>query len=104
MTTYDAGYNNGYAKGWSDGTKSGMAYEIDRNTLKRWDSVPDVDGWYWFKGEVYEYGRWLTIDGIFDIDDPETGMAYASGNHSYVMGDMRGTWYGPITQPWEAQP
>ena len=35
---------------------SGATEYVRADTLRRWDTMPDVEGWYWFSGKYRQYG------------------------------------------------
>ena len=62
-------------------------------TMRKWDTMPDVDGWYW-----YRYAG--TNDCCTCYVD--TGRVNMHGDTRWLTNSQcRGTWYGPLMQPWE---
>lgn len=101
----------GYLDGLRDGYDEGQLDERKRQALRKWDTVPDVDGWYWFDGE---YSRMVYAE-VWHMEPPEDiwkkhrGMVLVEGEFMYAeSGEYEcdesriiGTLYGPLTPPWE---
>ncbi len=70
--------------------------------LRRWDTMPDEDGWYFFEGSQAgpdDYGDGATVRDVYWIDEDfiEYWESVSDAHHTQLVG----TWYGPIPNPFE---
>lgn len=73
--------------------------------MRKWDTMPDVAGWYWFDGEMVDKfipSEWMRVQTLVAQHPDAEKKYWASRNGKrYEIDEMRGTWYGPLTPPWE---
>ena len=87
------------------GYERGVAAERKRHELRVWEEMPDVEGWYWFKGETWIDRLCTTCDPIWrdtsiDMVHVISGANYFE-DYPFMEEQIRGTWRGPIPNPFE---
>ena len=85
--------------------------------MRKWDTMPTQSGWYWFRGFV----EYQPYQGWEPTDPPEVNAAWREiplftmcriiarygrmdcemDLEGYEHDEIYGTWYGPLTPPWE---
>ena len=89
-----------------------------RHELRRWDTMPDVEGWYWLNGKykVIPYGSvtldieppefnatWHGYSGMCKVTTSPSGNTAWLGDEgdAYDDDDLMGTFLGPIPNPFK---
>ena len=107
LTLLDEARQEGYERGRDEGFGEGQLDERKRRTLRKWDTLPNICGWYWFDGVVeWHNPETLRWEPVFNAETRE--LVFVTENEQETwFGDTRdreackGAWYGPLTPPWE---
>lgn len=103
MESLSAGLSGMYDKGYS----RGVADERARHALREWDSVPNASDWYWFDGETMgewpgEWDKRQTIVYVY-ASSPGGYERVEIDGKEYEVREFRGTFRGPIPNPFEQE-
>ena len=85
--------------------------------LREWDTMPDVDGWYWLDGNVWvpSYNsmeppenriRMKRVLSIVLVECGDIGTSIYLATEQLELCDedyIDGAWFGPLTPPWEEE-
>ncbi len=93
-----------HAESFEQGYAAGIAYEKEDKELRKWDTLPDVEGWYWFSGKYRQYGF---EDGYWvetrrpQIQNIVSDGTVDGGEFSWSRETMIGIWIGPLPDPFQ---
>jgi hypothetical protein len=106
------------AKGfWTSDDEFVLDWLDAQPAMRKWDTMPTESGWYWFDGSVewdaypddeyhsskiQTYKTVVAITGYNEDEDNED-LKYMLVNGEFEVYESQcwGTWYGPLTPPWE---
>ena len=92
------------AKAMGEAYESGVADERKRHELRKWDTMPDIEGDYWFSGKYRGYGfadgEWIETRRPI-INHVVSDGTVDDGEFSWSRETMSGIWIGPIPNPFQ---
>lgn len=66
-------------------------------------SLPEKDGWYWFKGKIRTFDYSGLVNLYFAAWRDERSMDVLGWAGIFEADDAEGEWWGPLTPPWERE-
>jgi hypothetical protein len=110
--TYERGYDDGYLEREEEaerefdmGYLSGREDAKNEAKLRIWHEMPDVEGWYWFRGNInVSYGP-ETISEYYNtivyVERNDFGEYYIDHCGNWHTSVIDGEFRGPIPNPFE---
>lgn len=62
---------------------------------------PTVEGYYWFKGQIWRYGDPQDIADLKTIEFYNGTGIIVSEESDDFLSDTKGRWWGPVVPPWD---